>query len=64
MSLSASDWNAINWWGRENNYTIRDLMKGPTVVYRDKDNEKVDVNIQFIKDKYKARPRAKKKVES
>lgn len=64
MALSIADWNAIKWYASEHKYTIRDLMKGPIVVYRDGSDQKVDVNIQHIKDKYKARPRKKTKVQA
>lgn len=64
MALSTADWNAIKWYRDQFGYTIRDLMKGPMVVFRNKNDQQVDVNIQHIKDKYKARPRGKKKVEA
>ena len=65
MALSASDWNAINWYMKERDYTLRDMMEGPFVRFRNQKDEIEKVNISHIKEKYKARPRGKtRKVES
>lgn len=59
--LTSSDWTAIKWYMNEFGYKIKDMMVYPTVRFRNKDNEIVDVVDLFsIKEKYKARPRAKK----
>ena len=65
MALSASDWNAINWYMKERGWTIRDMMQGPIVRFRNNKDEIEKVNINTIKVKYQARPRGKtRKVES
>lgn len=51
MPLSKSDWNAIKWYAEQRDYTIRDMMAGPIVIYRNKDDKKVRVNINFIVNK-------------
>ena len=65
MALSASEWNAINWYMKERGWTLRDMMQGPIVRFRNEKDEIEPVNINTIKVKYKARPRGKtRKVES
>lgn len=65
MALSASDWNAINWYMKERGWTLRDMMQGPIVRFRNEKDEIEPVNINTIKVKYQARPRGKtRKVES
>ena len=65
MALSASEWNAIKWYMNERDWTMRDMMEGPFVRFRNQKDEIEKVNISHIKEKYKARPRGKKKkVES
>lgn len=58
--LTSSDWTAIKWYMNEFGYKIKDMMVYPTVRFRDKNNEIVDVDLFGIKEKYKGRPRAKK----
>ena len=65
MALSASEWNAIKWYMNERDWTMRDMMDGPFVRFRNQKDEIEKVNISHIKEKYKARPRGKtRKVES
>ena len=65
MALSASEWNAINWYMKERGWTLRDMMQGPIVRFRNEKDEIEPVNINTIKVKYQARPRGKtRKVES
>ena len=64
MALSTSEWSAIKWHMNERGWAIRDMMEGPFVRFRNQKGEIEKVNISHIKEKYKARPRSKKKVEA
>ena len=55
MALTATEWNAIGWYMKHRKYTMRDMMAGPMVRFRDKDDEIVEVNISDIKLKYAGR---------
>ena len=60
--LTSSDWTAIKWYMNLMGYKIKDMMVWPIVRFRDSKNEIIDVELFGIKEKYKKRPRAKKKV--
>ena len=59
MALTATDWNAIKWYMKHRKYTMRDMMAGPMVRFRDKENNVVEVNISNIKAKYAGRNKGK-----
>lgn len=60
-ALTTADWKAIKWYADEHEYKNKDLIVYPTIRYRNKKNEIVDVELTHIKAKYAARPRNKKK---
>lgn len=67
MAFTTTEWKAIKWYADGHGYTIRDMMKGPIVVFRDNNDDTVDVNIYDIKKSYAGRARGaknRKKVES
>ena len=64
-SLTAANWKAIKWYADENELKNKDLIVYPTIRFRNKKNEIVDVQLDHIMAKFKARPRnRKKKVEA
>lgn len=52
--LNQRDWTAIKWYMNRREYTIRDLMEGPYVIFRDKGGDRIKVNMEDIRQNYKA----------
>jgi len=50
--MTATDWNAIKWYASNFSYTVKDMVEGPMIVFRDTSNNKVKVNLHDIKMKY------------